>query len=183
VSILSWGQLWGVWDSVGGARDKGAMMASIAIAESSGNTGVTSPAGAIGAWQIMPFWAGTFGWPVSALFNVTWNARAAVRISGNGTNVGAWDTCYNPPSSAANRRNLSGPLPGSPAWNVWKGQGGHPTGGGGTPTATSSGPSQSERAVLSRVPWANHLQENAIPNNTRWVAYNRTLHRRGPTVL
>jgi hypothetical protein len=121
-----------------------------------------------------------FGWPVSFLYVVTFNAQAAKRISGNGQNVGAWDTCYNPPSSAAFRRTLSEPEAGSPAFNIWRGQGGHPSGGGGGIVDTSSGPSAAERAVLARVPWANHLQENAIPNNTRWVAYNCQLHRRGP---
>lgn len=175
MTVLTWGQAWGVWDSQGGARDKGAMMASIAEAESSLNTQARSWAGALGLWQVMPFWAADFGWPVSWLLVATYSARAAVRISGNGTNVGAWDTCYNPPSSAANRRNLSQPIQGSPAWNIWKRQGGSPSGGTVQGNALHGRASDSARALVERVSWANHLQGNAIPNNTEWVADNRKL--------
>lgn len=175
MTVITWGQAWGLWDSQGGAHDKGAMMASIAEAESSLNTQAESPVGARGLWQEMPFWASYFGWPVSYLFIATYNARGAVRISGNGSNVGAWDTCYNPVSSAANRRNLSEPMQGSPAWNIWHGQGGGPSGGRVSGNALHGRASDSDRALVDRVSWANHLQGNAIPNNTEWVADNRKL--------
>lgn len=180
----SWGQLWGLWDGAGGRHDKGAMMASIAEAESSGDSIAVSPAGAIGCWQVMPFWASDFGWPVSLLYSGHYSAVAAVRISGNGANVGAWDTCYNPPSSAAYRKNLSEPEQGSPAWNIWHGSSGGPQGGGGgVQTVSHSGPDAYESQIARQTIWANHLQEHAIPDNTRWVSFNRKLHYHGPTIV
>lgn len=169
MSIITWGQAWGLWDSQGGAHDKGAMMASVAEAESSLNTLAESYVGARGLWQEMPFWAGVFGWPVSYLFVATRNAYAAVHISGNGRNVGAWDTCYNPVSSAANRRNLSEPMVGSPAWNIWHRSSGNAIGGGVTATVSHGGASAAQRSLVQRVSWANHLQQHAIPDNTQWV--------------
>lgn len=176
MTIYTWGQMWGLWDSVGGARNRGAMMASIAEAESSGNSLAISPAGALGLWQIMPFWASEWGWRVESLLIGVASARGALRISGNGYHVGAWDTCYNPVSSAADRRDLSEPMVGSPAWNIWHGHGGGPGSSGGGGVQTYQGPDAAEQEVIAKVAWANHLQENAIPNNTRWVAYNTVLH-------
>lgn len=152
------------------------VMAAIALAESSGQSTIVSPAGAIGLWQIMPFWAGTFGQSVSELYVALVNCDDARRISGNGYHLGAWDTCYNPPSSAAVRRDLGWPERGSPAWNILQdhGAGINP----GPATGASGGPSPSDKTLMRQVSWAKHLQEVAIPNNTGWVAYNRTL--RGP---
>ena len=175
----TWGQLWGLWDGAGGRRDKGAMMASIAEAESSGYSNAVSSAGAIGCWQEMPFWAGVMGWPVSMLYVAHYNAVAAVHISGNGSNVGAWDVCYNPVSSAANRRNLREPEVGSPAWNIWNNTGGGAQSTGGLDNSGGGAPSAADMELIRKTRWANHLQENAIPNNTAWVAYNRSLHHNG----
>lgn len=172
----TWGQLWGLWDGAGGRHDKGAMMASIAEAESSGYSNAVSSAGAIGCWQEMPFWAGVMGWPVSMLYVAHYNAVAAVHISGNGSNVGAWDTCYNPVSSAANRRNLREPEVGSPAWNIWNGSSGGAAPAGSGAGNSGSAPDAADMELIRKTVWANHLQQNAIPNNTGWVAYNRRLH-------
>lgn len=163
-----------LWEAAGGAPAKAALMAAISIAESSGNSGAVSPVGAIGLWQVMPFWAPHFGLPVSALYIALTNARVAKGISGDGNHVGAWDTCYNPPASAARRLDLTWPEQGSPAWNILGGRGGG--GGGGVVVVSHTGPSAADSALARKVGWANHLQTVAIPNNTRWVSFNRTLH-------
>lgn len=163
-----------LWEFENGRSSKAPMMAAIALAESSGESGVSSYAGAIGLWQVMPFWAPHFGWPVSYLYDPIYSARAAVLISGDGSNVGAWDTCYNPPSSAANRRDLTYPLRGSPAWNILND---HGESGGGGSTGTIQGSSEAgDSRLAEQVTWANHLQTHAIPDNTAWVAYNRKVH-------
>jgi hypothetical protein len=157
------------------------MMSAISLAESSGESGVVSPAGAIGLWQVMPFWAEDFGWPLSYLYQPLYSARAAKMISGDGTNVGAWDTCYYPTSSAADRKDLSWPEQHSDAWNILQTHG-VTTGGSGGGGLLGS-PSPGDAKLAQQVAWANHLQENAIPNNTAWVAYNRKLHYTGSTAL
>jgi len=181
VSTWTWDSLQTLWKFEHGNSSKAEMMAAIALAESSGISDAVSPAGAIGLWQVMPFWASDFGWPVSYLYQPVYSALAAVRISGDGSNVGAWDTCYNPVSSAAHRKDLSAPETGSPAWNILHDHGISVTGGGGG--SVVEGPAPGDAQLASQVAWANHLQTNAIPNNTIWVAYNRDLHWKGSTAL
>lgn len=174
-------QLATLFEFAGGAKSRGPMMAAVATAESSGDETIVSPAGAIGYWQIMPFWAATFGWPVSYLYQGYYNARAAVKISGGGFHVGAWDTCYNPPSSAARRLDLTWPERGSPAWNELQTHGTATGPGGGGETVGS--PDPSDQQLIQQRNWADHLQQVAIVNNTAWVAYNRKLHYGGRTAL
>jgi Lysozyme like domain len=177
MSIFNFTGLEHLWEQAGGDPRRAAVMAAIAEAESSGNSGAVSWAGAIGLWQIMPFWAPHFGWPVSLLYDPWHNAWGAKQISGDGYHVGAWDTCYNPPSSAANRRDLSNPIVGSPAYNILRGRGGT---GSNTSVSVGSnhiGPTNSERDIMSKLAWANHLQRHAIPDNTQWVADNRRLRK------
>jgi hypothetical protein len=64
------------------------------MGESGLRTDVVSPAGAIGLWQIMPFWAGHFGFSVDRLYDPVINAILTARISGYGTNCAAWDSAY-----------------------------------------------------------------------------------------
>lgn len=182
MSTWGWDSLQQLWKAAGGNTSKGPVMAAIALAESSGESGVVSPAGAIGLWQVMPFWAGDFGWPVSYLYQPLYSAIAARRISGDGEHLGAWDTCYNPPSAAANRLDLRWPERGSPAWDELDSHGASSGGGGGS--ESPGGPSPGDRRLQQQVAWANHLQDHAIPVNTNWVSYNRQWHlpQRGVTI-
>lgn len=176
MTFYDWDALQRLEQLIGFPASRQPVMAAIALAESSGESEAVSPAGAIGLWQIMPFWAGTFGQSVSQLYVAAYNCDDARRISGDGYHLGAWDTCYNPPSSAANRRDLSWPETGSPAWNMLRSHGGG--GGGGGPPKTIGAPTASDKQLMQQVAWANHLQTHAIPNNTGYLAYQRTL--RGP---
>lgn len=181
MSTWTWDSLQTLWKFAGGNASRAQVMAAIALAESGGRSWVVSSAGAIGLWQEEPFWAGHFGWPVSYLYQPLYNAKAAVGISGGGFHLGAWDTCYYPTSSAANRRDLHWPMQHSDAWNILQTHGAASGPGGGGETV--GGPDPSDRQLIQQTAWANHLQNNAIPNNTAWVAYNRKLHYRGRTQL
>jgi LysM repeat protein len=76
-----------LWESVGGAHAEAFMAAEIAMAESGGRQYALSPTNDYGYWQIN----GSHG-PAEATFNPTGNAEAAIKISDDGDNWGAWTT-------------------------------------------------------------------------------------------
>ena len=75
-----------LWDAVGGSPGSAFIAAEIAVAESGGNQYATGPAGERGYWQIHPDHGAL------STYDAFGNARAAVSISGNGSNWGAWTT-------------------------------------------------------------------------------------------
>jgi LysM repeat protein len=75
-----------LWEEAGGSHAQAVMAASIAMAESSGEQYATGPAGERGYWQIHPDHG-----PLST-YAPLGNARAAVIISGDGTNWTPWTT-------------------------------------------------------------------------------------------
>lgn len=75
-----------LWDSAGGNPGKAFIAAEIAMAESSGEQYATGPAGERGYWQINP----DHGY--LSTYNPYGNAKAAVIISGNGTDWTPWTT-------------------------------------------------------------------------------------------
>lgn len=75
-----------LWDSAGGNPGEAFIAAEIAMAESGGNQYATGPAGERGYWQIHPDHGAL------STYNAYGNARAAIIISGNGSNWGAWTT-------------------------------------------------------------------------------------------
>jgi len=82
----SCGGLESLWEQAGGSTGEAVMAASIAMAESGGNPGAISPTNDYGLWQIN----GSHG--ALATLNPLGNAEAAISISGNGSNWGAWTT-------------------------------------------------------------------------------------------
>lgn len=100
--VESYGQLEGLWDQAGGARNMASLMAAIAEAESSGNTRAYNASGASGLWQILglPF----PGDPFDALTN----ARMAV-AKYNSQGLGAW-VAY---TSGAYKQFMRGNVPAS----------------------------------------------------------------------
>lgn len=82
------------WERNGGPSASVVEWIAIAMGESSLNDAVVSSAGAIGCWQIMPFNAHWGGGSVGDLYDLDYNAKVAVLMSGNGTNCAAWDSCY-----------------------------------------------------------------------------------------
>ena len=75
-----------LWDSVGGNPAAAYVAAEIATAESGGNPRAISPTNDFGLWQIN----GTHG--ALASLDPIANAKAAVIISGNGSNWSPWTT-------------------------------------------------------------------------------------------
>ena len=84
---LSCGGLEALWEAAGGSHAEAFMAAEIAMAESGGNQFALSPTNDYGYWQIN----GSHG-PSMATFNPMGNAKAAIAISDDGHNWGAWTT-------------------------------------------------------------------------------------------
>lgn len=80
------GALEALWISVGGNSGSAFIAAEIAMAESGGNPNAISPTDDFGLWQIN----GSHG--SLATLNPVDNARAAVIVSGNGSNWSPWTT-------------------------------------------------------------------------------------------
>lgn len=77
-----------LWDAAGGAPSAAVTAASVAMAESGGNQFAVSPTDDIGYWQI-----NAPSWGSMASTDPMTNARAAVQISGDGSNWSGW-TAY-----------------------------------------------------------------------------------------
>jgi LysM repeat protein len=77
-----------LWETAGGSSGEAFMAAEIAMAESGGNQYAVSPTDDYGYWQInMPSWG-----PALATFDPIGNAKAAIKISQDGTNWSPWTT-------------------------------------------------------------------------------------------
>jgi len=76
-----------LWEAAGGSHAEAFMAAEIAMAESGGRQYALSPTNDYGYWQIN----GSHG-PAQATFNPIGNAKAAIAISGNGTDWNPWTT-------------------------------------------------------------------------------------------
>ena len=76
-----------LWEAAGGASSEAFMAAEIAMAESGGNQYALSPTNDYGYWQIN----GSHG-PAEATFDPMGNAKAAVAISGDGSDWEPWTT-------------------------------------------------------------------------------------------
>ncbi len=76
-----------LWEDAGGSHGEAFMAAEIAMAESGGNQYALSPTDDYGYWQINA----SHG-PAMATFNALGNAKAAIAISDDGSNWGAWTT-------------------------------------------------------------------------------------------
>jgi LysM repeat protein len=76
-----------LWEAAGGSHAEAFMAAEIAMAESGGNQYALSPTDDYGYWQINA----SHG-PAMATFNAMGNAKAAIAISDDGHDWGAWTT-------------------------------------------------------------------------------------------
>jgi LysM repeat protein len=84
---LSCSGLEALWETAGGSKGEAFMAAEIAMAESGGRQFAHSPTNDFGYWQIN----GVHG-PSMATYDPIGNARAAIAISDDGGNWGAWTT-------------------------------------------------------------------------------------------
>lgn len=138
------------WIAAGGPKNRAVEFTAISSAESSHNTDVLSPVGAIGLWQIMPEHAAEYGYSVGQLYDPAINARVAVALSGHGTNCAAWDTCYYNIGVSGRYKFLGWPEDGSAAFNdlaVVSAQLGHDKLGGAVPPAGAIGAPAIARAT------------------------------------
>jgi hypothetical protein len=78
-----------LWVDAGGDPGKAQLMASIGMAESSGDQNATSSVGAEGYWQINPA-----AWPQLATYDPLGNAKAAVIVLRK-QGLGAWSSYTN----------------------------------------------------------------------------------------
>lgn len=85
---LSCSGLESLWDNNDGNPSDAFVAAEIAMAESSGQQFATGPYGERGYWQINPNHGSL------STYDANGNARAAIELSGNGTNWSPWTT-YN----------------------------------------------------------------------------------------
>jgi LysM repeat protein len=83
---LGCGGLEELWEQAGGSSDEAVTAASIAMAESSGEQFATGTVGERGYWQINPDHGSL------STYDPLGNAKAAVIISGDGTNWTPWTT-------------------------------------------------------------------------------------------
>lgn len=94
MTVITAGQLADFWVAHYGPANRAVEFVAIAMAESSLHTEAVSNVGALGTWQIMPFWFPDFGYTTDEYQNQDIQAQITVAISGSGTNCAAWDTCY-----------------------------------------------------------------------------------------
>lgn len=119
VDILTPGQVTQAWEHEGGDAGAVRWAVSVCSAESSRNRYAVSPAGARGLWQIMPFNFAWTGLTWENWFDARANARAAIKMSGNGQNWAAWDSAYADISKSGRYKFLARPEENSAAWNEY----------------------------------------------------------------
>lgn len=127
----SFDQLKALWIQAGGNPAAAAVAAAAAIAESGGNPNATGPVGERGLWQI----ATSHG--AQSTYDPLGNARAAVAISGNGTNWRPWCTAYSD-GACGTKGGAYAPTGGSPIGRALAAGGGGsiPVGGGTVPAGS-----------------------------------------------
>lgn len=104
------------WIGAGGPKSRAVEWVAIAIGESGLDTAATSPVGAAGLWQIMPFNAAPYGYTPAQLYDPHVNAVVTVAMSGGGVNCAAWDSAYRNIFISGRYQYLAYPEPGSADW-------------------------------------------------------------------
>lgn len=117
VTILTIPQIAWEWESNGGDKHHVVVACAVCLAESGGNTIAISPSSDYGLWQINSSNFGWLGLTTTTALEAGPNARAAIRMSGNGTNWAPWCTCWTDPAANCGHGNLPYPQPGSPAYS------------------------------------------------------------------
>lgn len=107
--VYSYGQLEQIWISAGGNPQVANIAAAVATAESGGDPNAVSASNDYGLWQINRIHG------AQASLDVMTNAKAAVAISNNGKDWGAWCTCWVNPNQNCGHHLGPMPQPGSPA--------------------------------------------------------------------
>lgn len=112
----SFAQLEQLWISNGGNPATAPVMAAVAMAESGGNPSAVSPSNDYGLWQINESNFASYGLNSSNWSDPNTNAKVAIKMSGNGSNIAAWCTAWAQPKGNCGHGQLSAPQAGSPAY-------------------------------------------------------------------
>ena len=100
-SAFSYQQLEALWNNAGGSKASAPTAAAVALAESGGNPTIQNRQGANvwGLWQINIAPNANPEYSRAQVLDPLGNAKAAVAISGNGTNWNPWQTYTAAPTS------------------------------------------------------------------------------------
>lgn len=164
-----------VWEANGGDKSKVVIAVAVSSAESSRNTTAISPSSDYGLWQINSSNFGWLGLTPSTALQANPNARAAIRMSGNGTNWAPWCTCWVDPANNCGHGNLPYPEPGSPAygWIDAVAQALHqsppvPPPRGGNPPGQGTSPVAAENALIAMVDDYKQYNNTRLTGHARW---------------
>jgi hypothetical protein len=105
-----------VWEANGGDKAHVIVAVAVSSAESSRDTTAISPSSDYGLWQINSSNFGWLGLTATTALEADPNAKAAIRMSGNGTNWAPWCTCWTDPANNCGHGFLPYPQAGSPAY-------------------------------------------------------------------
>lgn len=103
------------WERNGGAHANVVNAVAVSEAESNWNSSAISPSSDYGLWQINSIHFGNGIIDHTNWWDPNVNARAAIAISGNGTNWAAWCTAWQYPDGNCGHGYLPNPEPLSPA--------------------------------------------------------------------
>lgn len=117
MTVLTVPQCAYVWEHVGGNKAHVIVAVAVSSAESGRRTDAISPSSDYGLWQINSSNFGSQHLTAQTALEAYPNARAAVNMSGNGTNWAPWCTCWVDPAANCGHGFLPYPQPGSPAYN------------------------------------------------------------------
>jgi hypothetical protein len=117
MTVLTASQVYDWYKSEGGPDNRSVAWLSVALAESSWNTGARSPTGAVGLYQFEPYsWPANLG-SFSLATDPGYNTLAMLDLSGGGANFAPWDTAYANIYASGRYAFLNWPEQGSAAWN------------------------------------------------------------------
>lgn len=183
MTVRTGGEVADAWLRNHGPASRASEFVAIGMSESSLDDAAVSPAGALGIWQIMPFWFDHFGYPQDEYTNLDIQAVITIGISGLGTNCAAWDSCYQDIYRSGRYAFLGWPEAGSAAYanipvaDVTSGQGG----GGGPghdryPGVTATiGATLADFAALS----GKHMPQQALTVARQQARISRQFYPRG----
>lgn len=115
MTVYSMGTVARYWELAGGAPAHRVAAVAVCYAESHGDSSAISPAQDYGLWQINIRNFHYLGLTTGTVRDPKTNARAAVIMSGNGTNWAPWCTCWVNPARDCGHGHLGLPQHGSPA--------------------------------------------------------------------
>lgn len=115
MTVRSVSNIAAIWLFNGGAREHMVVATAVAEAESGGNDAAISPSQDYGLWQINLVNFRQLGLNTQTALDPNRSARAAIIMSGNGTNWAAWCTCWQNPARDCGHGFLPIPQPNTPA--------------------------------------------------------------------